>query len=273
MSTPKEKIAFTEEQETLLVPLYAKATESRRPSPIFADAKAQEILERVDYDFSRLRVPRKTSITLCIRATRLDAYTRDFLAANPAGLVLHLGCGLDSRCRRVTQPRGAWYDLDLPAVIDLRRKFYAEDATYHMIASSVTDLRWAEQVAAGGRPALVVAEGLLMYLRDEDVKALMLRLREAFPGCRLACDAFSRLTAQRVGAHPSIKKTGASVHWGIDDAREIEQWAAGIHLREEWYFAQAPEIARLDAGYRLMFRLAGRFAVANKAQRILYYDL
>src|SRR6266498_1339690 len=98
MADHKEKITLTQEQETLLIPLYSKATESRRPNPIFADDKAQAILEGVDYDFARLNVPRKTAITLCIRANKLDAYARAFVAAQPHGMVVHLGCGLDSRC-------------------------------------------------------------------------------------------------------------------------------------------------------------------------------
>jgi O-methyltransferase involved in polyketide biosynthesis len=273
MENKKEKVLFTEAQETLLIPLYSKATESRWPNPIFHDEKAQEILGRVDYDFARLNTPRKTTLTLCIRASKLDAYTRSFLAAHPQGMVVHLGCGLDSRCLRVDHPGAEWYDLDMPDVIELRRKFYPESATYHLIASSVTDLSWTAQAPAHGRPVLVVAEGLLMYLSEAQVKALILKLREVYPGCELACDAFSKFTAERVGGHRSLKQTGAVIQWGIDDAHEIEQWASGIRLKEEWYFNQAEEVSKLGAGYRLMFRLAGMSQMANKAHRILYYAL
>jgi O-methyltransferase involved in polyketide biosynthesis len=273
METQKEKVLLTEAQETLLIPLYSKATESRQPDSIFHDEKAQHILDRVDYDFARLNTPRKTSLTLCIRANKLDAYTRAFLAAHPQGVIVHLGCGLDSRCLRVDHPGAEWYDLDMPDVIELRRKFYPESATYHLIASSVTDLRWTEQAPAHGRAVLVIAEGLLMYLNEAQVKALVLKLREVYPGCELACDVFSKFTAQRVGQHQSLKQTGAVIQWGIDDARELEQWAAGIRLKEEWYFSQAEEVRKLGFGYRLMFRLAGMFGMANKAHRILYYAL
>jgi O-methyltransferase involved in polyketide biosynthesis len=273
MAAQKEKLLLTEEQETLLIPLYSKATESRKPNAIFADEKAQEILARVDYDFARLKTPRKTVVTLCIRANKLDAYTREFLGEHPGGVVLHLGCGLDSRCMRVGHESAEWYDLDLPPVIDLRRKFYAETGNYHLIPSSVTDLRWVDGVSAPGRPVLVIAEGLLMYLQEAEIKALLLKLQAAFSGCRLAADVFSKMTAERVSAHPSLKQTGATIHWGIDDAREIESWSPGIRLKEEWYFSQAPEIAKLDTGYRLAFKLAALFPVANKAQRIVYYEL
>jgi O-methyltransferase involved in polyketide biosynthesis len=269
----KEKILLTEEQETLLVPLYSKAVESQRPNPIFVDGKAQEILEQVEYDFAKLKVPRKTAVTLCIRAKKIDAYTREFLASHPRSVVIHLGCGLDSRYTRVNNGEVEWYDLDMPEVIDLRRKFYEETGTYHMIPSSVTDLGWIDIISPRGRPVLVIAEGLLMYLKEEEVKALILRLKGAFPGCRLLFDAYSVLTAKSVKEHPSVKKTGAVIHWGLDDATAIEQWAEGIRLKEEWYFTQAEDIERLGLGYRLSFRIAGLFTTAKKAHRLLYYSL
>ncbi len=163
-------------------------------------------------------------------------------------------------------------------MIELRKKFYPETATYRMIASSVTNLGWVDSIPLAAakteaQPVFVVAEGLLMYLHESEVRALICCLRERFPGCHLACDAFSKLTADRIQAHPSIQKTGASIHWGIDDARQIETWAEGIHLKEEWYFSQSSDIARLSWFCRLMFRLTSGIPAAQKAQRLLYYTL
>ena len=265
----KEKIFLTKEQETLLIPLYSKAQDN----PLFDDEKARQILAGVDYDFNKLKTPEKTAVTLRIRAKQLDAYTRQFINAHPGALILHLGCGLDSRCERVERARTQWFDLDMPDVIALRRKFYTETETYHMIPSSVTDLSWLDQVSLDGRPVLVVAEGLLMYLYESDVKALVLALRQKFSGCELAFDAFSKLTADRVQAHPSLQKTGAAIHWGIDDPHAIEQWAPGIHLQEEWFFSQEPDMDRLSWLYRSMLRLSGSIQAANRAHRLLYYTL
>ncbi len=268
MST-KEKIALTKEQETLLIPLYAKA----QPNPVLVDEKAQQILAGAQYDFAQLKVPEKTAVTLRMRAKQLDEYTRAFLDKHPNGVILHLGCGLDSRCARVTHEQALWYDLDMPDVIALRRKFYEETDRYHMIASSVTDLHWVDQIRAGERPVFVVAEGLLMYLEEADVRALFLCLHKRFPGCHLVCDAFSKLTADRIKGHPSIQKTRAVIRWGIDDPHQIEQWAPGIHLKTEWFFSQSADIDKLGWFYRVMFKLTSGIAAAQRAQRLLYYIL
>src|SRR5512143_1599247 len=117
----KAKITLTPEQETLLITLYTKA---QPENPLFFDPKAQDIISRVDYDFTRLHIPYKTVVPVCQRAKKLDNTTRSFLVDHPGGMVLHLGCGLDNRFGRVDNGQVEWYDLDMPAVIDLHRQFY-----------------------------------------------------------------------------------------------------------------------------------------------------
>lgn len=268
--TTKTKVTLTPEQETLLITLYAKA---QPDNLLFFDPLAQDILHRVDYDFALLRVPYKTIVLVCQRAKKLDAVTQDFLAEHPGGVVLHLGCGLDSRFWRVDDGRVNWYDLDMSPVVELRRQFFTGSERYHLITASVTNLEWMNRVASDGRPVLVVAEGLLMYLGEADVRRLVLRLRETFPGCRLIADVFSRLTARAATRHPSLKNTGANLGWGVDDSRELEAWAPGLRLLEEWYFTDDPDLARLNFGYRMAYRLAGAFKMVQRAHRIVYYQL
>jgi O-methyltransferase involved in polyketide biosynthesis len=271
MTGHRERVQLTGEQETLLITLYCKTLGC--PPNVFEDKMSWKILENIEYDFSRLRVPMGTRLTVCLRAKKMDDYVRQYLARQPRSVMLHLGCGLDSRCTRVDHGESQWYDLDMPDVIDLRKKFFEETDTYHMIPAPVTDLRWIEAIPRQNQAALIVAEGLMMYLPEQEVKSLILRLKETFPGSGLVFDAFSELTARNVKRHPSVKKAGAVVQWGIDDARAIESWAAGIQLKEEWYFSQSEDIKKLASGYRLMFKLAGLFTAARKAHRILYYTL
>ncbi len=265
-----QKIFLMNEQETLLVPLYCKA---KKNNPILVDTKAQEILEQVDYQFSELDVPAKTCVTIQLRAKKIDEYARNFLAEHPNSLVLHLGCGLDARYDRLQPKSVAWVDLDLPDVIDVRRKFFSETDQVRMIASSVVDLTWLDGIEGNGRSVLIIAEGLFMYLSGSDVKALVQTFHERFPGCHLIFDAFSKMTADRVQNHPSLKKTGATVQWGINDPHHLETWADGIQFKEEWAFSEAPEIDCLPFGMRLAFKAAGMFQLARQAHRVLYYIL
>jgi O-methyltransferase involved in polyketide biosynthesis len=269
MST-RVKITLTPEQETLLITLYAKA---QPDNPLFFDPQAQDILNQVDYDFDQLRVPYKTVILVCQRAKKMDMVTRDFMNEHPGATVLQLGCGLDSRFLRVDDGQVDWYDLDMPPVVELRHQFFSESERYHMIAASVTDLESMDEVTSDSQPVLVIAEGLLMYLGEADVRRLVLRLQETFPGCRLIADVFSRMTARSATSHPSLKNTGATIGWGIDDPHEMESWAAGIRLIEEWHFNDDPDLAQISFGYRVAYKLAGAFKMVQRAHRILYYQL
>ena len=268
----KQKITLTQEKETLLIPLYSKALEAQRTTPILVDPKAQEILQDIDYDFAKLEVPRQTLVTLAMRAKKLDEYVCAYLAHSFKGLVLHLGCGLDSRVLRTQGEKANWYDLDYPDVIELRRHFYTESAHYHMLASSVTNLSWLDQVKESG-PACIVAEGLLMYLHEEEVKRLFLILQQRWPGSEFCFDAYSSLTVKGAKNHPSLKKTGAHLYWGIDDPKAIEGWASGIRLLEEWFFTQSADIPLLPARDRLLFKIMGGFSAAKRAHRILHFQL
>ncbi|MCL5995249.1 MAG: class I SAM-dependent methyltransferase [Chloroflexi bacterium] len=272
MAMSGNKITLTEEKETLFIPLYSKALESKQRQPILVDTKAEAILAQIDYDFQKLRVPKKSRVTLAMRAKKLDACVQAFLAQHAPALVLHLGCGLDSRIVRVNPPLVPWYDVDYPEVIELRRSFYQETDTYHMLGSSVVDFEWMEAVNSRG-PAIIIAEGLLMYLHETQVKDLFLRLQQRFPNSEIAFDAFSTLTVSQIKRHPSIQKTRAEIHWGIDEPRDIEQWGSGIQLIEEWPFSASEDIAKLGWGEQIMFRVTGAIDMARRAHRILRYRL
>lgn len=111
--------------ETLLMTLYIQAMESQRPDALIKDEKAVELVTRMGYDFDRVRqikMDEEDKVTVILRNLEFDRYARDFLARRLEAVVVHIGCGLDSRFERVDNGWGEWYDLDLPEVIALRRK-------------------------------------------------------------------------------------------------------------------------------------------------------
>ncbi len=265
-----EKISLAPEQETLLIPLYCKGSGC---GSLFDDVKARDILSQLDFDFQKLKIPGKTCVMMCLRARQFDAYAREFVDNRGNATIVHLGCGLDSRCGRLNCDSLDWYDLDVPEVIGLRRRFYSETDKYHLIASSVTDLAWMTGISPGNSPVLVIAEGLFMYLSAEEVKSLVIALSHAFPGCHLIFDAFGTRTARSMAAHPSIRQTGAKVRWGIDDPHQIEQWDSHIRLREERGFAHFNGVEHLSAVYRFAFALSDLLPAVRRAHRILHYTL
>jgi O-methyltransferase involved in polyketide biosynthesis len=264
-------VRLDREKETLLIPLYGKALESRKPSPVIFDAKALEIVGGMDYDFGSLKIPAKTNTMMCVRAKLFDDYTAGFLKEGEPNVVLHLGCGLDARYDRIGDPDVDWYDLDYEEVVEFRRRFFPETERYHLIGSSVTEPGWLEEILAGAGRYLVIAEGLFMYLGEGEIRALLDALAKRVGRYTLVFDAFSVYTARRVGRHPSIRRTGAVVRWGVDDPRELTGWRPDVEFIEAVYFTSNDVVRKLGPLTRLLYGLAGLFPAARNAQRILVY--
>lgn len=223
-----ETVALTREKETLLITLWAKAGESRLPDSLLHDRFAAKAAARIDYDFARLKVDRDLMIGLAMRAHVLDGWTRDFLDDHGDAMVLHLGCGLDSRVFRIDPRAGIdWYDVDYPEVIALRRKLYPARDNYHLLGSSVTQPEWLATLPQD-RPAMIVAEGLLPYLPEEEVLLLLARLVRHCRSGEIVFDAYSPLGLKLIALQPSIEATGAVLHWSLDDPLELERQVPGL---------------------------------------------
>jgi len=240
--------------ETLLITLYIRALESQRPDALLKDEKAVTLVKKISddglYDFGRiqsLHLTEANKLVFILRNREFDRYAHDFLARHPDAVVVHIGCGLDSRFERVDNGQVEWYDLDLPHVIELRRKLIGgEGDRYHLLGCSVLDNAWLDTASAHGqRPFLFLAEGVFMYLEGAQVKSLVLMLRDRFPGAELAFDAYSPIHVWRHNLQTSTSKINFRTHWGIWHGQEIEGWGDGVRLLDEWGFFDDPT-PRLD---------------------------
>ncbi len=266
-----EKVKLSKEKETLLITLYGKALESRTPDSLLKDRFAEAAVSRIDYDFSRLKVDGNLAAGLAIRASVLDRWTSDYLAKHPEAIVLHLGCGLDTRILRVDPLPGVdWFDVDYPDVIALRRKLYPSRDRYHLIASSVTEPDWLADVPRN-RPAIVVAEGLTPYLAADEGPRLFARLVSHLAGGELMFDAYSRFGLKLMRLNPAIKATGSEVHWAIEDPRELERAIPKLRFISEIPSYKPEQGARLGWSARLFIGLWKLIPAMRKVGRLLRY--
>jgi O-methyltransferase involved in polyketide biosynthesis len=234
--------------ETMLITLYIRAMESQRTDALLKDEKAVALVKQISddgrYDFSRIRLLHlgdANKLVIILRCREFDRYTRDFLRHYQQAVVVHIGCGLDSRFERVDNGQVEWYDLDLPDVIELRRELIGgEWKRYHLLSCSVLEDAWLEMVEAHrARPFLFIAEGVFMYFEGAQVKSLVLTLHKHFPGAELVFDAYSPIHVWR--SNIQTAEIGFRVHWGIWHGQEIEEWGDDIRLLDEWGYFDPPE--------------------------------
>jgi O-methyltransferase involved in polyketide biosynthesis len=265
--------AFTPMQESLLLTLCGRALDSRSPHPILADKMADDIVRKLDYDCERFRLSASPILNIALRAKKLDEVALKFVARHPDAVALDLGAGLDSRVFRVVPPSTVdWYDVDFPEVIAARRQLIPDRANAHGVGTDLTDPDWLDMVPTD-RPAVIVADGLLAFLTQEEMVSLLNRLTDHFPGGEVAFNGYSRFAIWAAKHYHGTQSVADLIKSpGFDDPREPERWDLDLKLVEEILLTREPEAAEFPLALRLITRLAARStAWSRRGTTVLHY--
>jgi O-methyltransferase involved in polyketide biosynthesis len=273
-----EKIKFTKEKETMLMTLSGRAMQSQWNNPILRDPWAEEAMRHIDYDISKSyrgvgswTMWRDIGCTvIATRAATFDLLTTRYLADHPDATVLHVGCGMDSRVFRVDPPAGVrWFDVDYPDVIDLRRQLYPpERPGYHLIGAPLDDLGWLDEVPRD-QPGLLIAEGVLHYLSEREVKALLNAVVAHFPGGQMIFDICNPFIVKRAGSN--VGGTGATYKWGLDDPQDIQQLEPKLELIKEYRPSELVAFSRFPLWWRALFHVQELNLTLRRMERIIVY--
>jgi O-methyltransferase involved in polyketide biosynthesis len=242
-------------QETLFIPLAARARETSNPRPVLRDPRAAEILASVDFDTEKYGRGWGGRVTV-LRTVIFDGWVSDFLTAHPGGTVVEIGTGLNTRFERVGAGQAHWFDLDLPDTIELRRRFFADSGRRRMLAASVLDEDWMPAVRDSPGPYFFAAEGVLAYL--EQAPQVIARVARAFPGALLAFDTYSQRMLEQQHKQAARKNMAARWAWSCDDPRTLE--SLGLELAQQAAVTRpTPALReRLPRRYRYVLPVARR---------------
>jgi O-methyltransferase involved in polyketide biosynthesis len=228
-------------QETMLIPLYARACDAAAPRPVLNDRRAREIVDAIDYDFSGFGGSSLSGSVF--RSSVFDGWAVRFLREHPAGTVVELGTGLNTRFDRLDNGQVHWFDLDLPDAIALRRQFFSDNERCRMLTGSVLDTDWFDTVAASPGPYLFLSEAVLIYLTDDDVRRTLTQLSLRFPGSEIAFDTCTERMISGQDRNRSLAQVNARLQWICDDPRDLER--CGLELLDTRTLATPqPEIAK-----------------------------
>jgi O-methyltransferase involved in polyketide biosynthesis len=231
-------LQLSPEEQTLLMPLYARAQFTRQGSPLLADSRAVEIVEALDYDFGIFDEP--MMLMGSVLRTRIhDRWLETWLAEHPAGTVVEIGAGLNTRFERLDNGRVHWVDLDLPDAMRLRRQFFTDTARRTQLAASVTDTDWFAALDALPGPTYFVIEAVLPYLPEADVRDVFARIAEHCPGAPVSFDMWGRWIRDHADQLGAITRLGAEVRWTCD-LGELSQFVPELPLLDSCTFPEAP---------------------------------
>ena len=227
MTNAKIKPELNGVAETMLLTFYARAQYSKSPKHAFYDAKAVELVDRLDYDFSKASRDVAMGSGTIARTIVFDELVQAFLQKHPDATVVNIACGLDTRAYRMDNGRLTWYNLDLPETIEVRDSIYQEKGRISTIACSVLDEKWVEQVKVRGK-MLFIIEGLTMYMTADEVKKMLAIIRDHFDNAYVCMETLCPYFVKKEGIEKSIKATGATFTWGANCFDDLGDIAAGF---------------------------------------------
>lgn len=253
---------------TLYIPLYGKAYVSRR-GLLLEDKKAEEIWEAEGFPLRGKAKSKWLAYYMGMRSAVFDRWLEEMLAELPGAAIVHVGCGMDSRITRVESSGHPWYDVDFPEVIAERKRYFEERENYRMVSSDIRDMAWLSRIPRGS-DAVIVMEGISMYLRPEELKAVLKQWKAYFGQVRILMDSYTVFAAKATRYKNPINEVGVTQVYGSDNPEELTG-ETGLMLVREHELTPRHLIDRLPPGEQKFFRtmFAGKFA--GKLYRLYEY--
>ena len=214
-------------QETLLLPLWGRAYETKKNNPRLIDNKAVEIIKKLDYDFSAIAETQAMSQHGWVaRSLHTDKMARDFIEKHPYASIVNIGCGMDTTFSRIDNGNITFYELDLPDVIELRKQFFEESERHKTIALSFLDTKWFEQISVKDG-LLLLAGGVFYYFEEEQISNFFIAVADYFGTCDFYFDSLSPMGI-KIAKKKVLKSGGmgsvSTVGWGLKSVQYIEKW-------------------------------------------------
>ena len=266
-SSEKIKVDLRSVNETLLLPLWGRAEESKMKDTVLKDRRAAELVSRIDYDFTRFQpeIRRFQILTLAIRAREFDFIVRDFIQQHPYATIVNIGAGLDTTFSRVSNGKIKWYDLDIPQVIHLRGELLPESREANAIPKSMFDESFLNDIETPRDGILFLAGGVLMYFEEEKVRTFFGMLSGRFPGAEIVFDTIAPSGIRL--ASRMVRKCGirqAEMKWGVRDVGRLENWGFPLQLLESYPVCFKTRIyPSWGVSIGLIMRLNNRLRIIN----------
>ena len=258
-----EKIKLSGVPETMLQTVYARAKESRGRGSIH-DAKAEEIIEKLDYDFSLADKDAAMRSGVIARTIVLDRLTKEWLAKHPGAVVVNIACGLDTRCYRVSG-YSHWYNLDLPETMAVRERLLPENGAISQIAMSAMD-DWGGEISERNVPALIVIEGLTMYLNAKDVQQIFAVISSRFEKVTVFVETMNPMMA-RCFKEKSIEGSHAKFSWGVKNGEALAA------LLPDFRFVEEHSLTEGMAAFAPIYKLLGKLSIVrNISNKIIVLE-
>ena len=252
--------------KTLYIPLYGKAYVSRK-GMILHDPKAEEIWAAEEFPLKGKSKSKWLAYYMGMRSAVFDRWLKTQMEADPAEVIVHIGCGMDSRAERVGTRGHLWFDIDFPEVIKERKRYYRETEDYKMLSADVRNTDWlARMPAANG---IIVMEGVSMYIHPDELKQTLGEICTHFEKVSLLMDCYTEFAAKASRVKNPINDVGVTQVYGLDDPRILE--GNGFTFAHEHEMTPADLVDELHGLKKGIFKALYAGGIAKKMYRLYEY--
>ena len=254
--------------KTLYIPLFGKALVSKK-GVILQDKKAEEIWESEKFALKGKSKSKWLAYFMGMRSAVFDKWVEEELKLNPTATVLQLGCGLDSRAERVKADYTSWYDIDFETVINERKKYYTETDNYKMLSGDLVDTSFINSIPCSNH-AIVVIEGVSMYLTNEQMQNLLSALGKHFSSLSVLVDCYTPFGAKMSKIKNPINEVGKIQVYGIANPQVLEQNTSLVFSKE---YELTPDylIEQLQGMERKIFKTVFAGKTSKKIYKMYEY--
>ena len=238
-STKKYHIEKNTVQETLIIPLFARKVCSEKFPELFKDEEAIRICGMLDYDFAAKAKKMNSAVGLfgalevAQRQYDLAWEVRDYLVEHPNASVVNLGCGLDDTFRKCDNETSLGFNIDMPDVIKVRNELLTEGDREENLPCDLNDFSWMDKIAESNdvkNGAVFFASGVFYYFKIEEVKKLVCKMSEKFPGSVLVFDSCNQRGAKLM-TKTWLKEAGikdVSAFFSLEDESVLNSWSSSF---------------------------------------------
>lgn len=256
--------------KTLYIPLYGKSSVNKK-GIILNDPKAQEIWEREGFQLHGKSKSKWLTYYMAMRAKVFDDWTKSQLQSSSSAIVLHIGCGMDSRVERIGNINNLWYDIDFPQVIEERKKYYSQSDNYKMFCADASKTEWLAELPKAEN-SIVIMEGISMYLSTKQLSQLFVALQKQFKRVNLLADFYTVFGAKASKYKNPVKDVGAEIVSGLDDPKLLEE-NNGIRFINEKTMTPSDLINQLKGAERIFFKVMFGSRLTRKIYRLYEYEI
>ena len=253
--------------KTLYIPLYGKAYVSKK-GIFLNDKKAEEIWDAEGFTLKGKSKSKWLAYYMGIRSAVFDNWLKQQMNDTEDAAIIHIGCGMDSRVLRTGTMNHKWYDVDFPEVIQERKRYYSETADYQLIAGDVRDCSWLKSIPEK-KCAIVVMEGVSMYLTVDEMRNLVDSLCSHFENLMLLVDAYSSFAAKMSKRRNPINDVGVTEVYGINEPQAYQ--TEMLAFVKEYTMIPKKYIDELKGFERFIFSKLYAGSFSKKLYRLFEY--